>query len=127
MPALDPNDKTVNTANRFTDVAQKCDRTVLRAIMVHSSYDMSLKQIADTMTHKGTFLLLGSFIYTPEILTNKTDTGHIPVLDAHYVIDKNNDRIRFSFVGDASFNYSYRLDTYLAIGLSSLRKTRRWG
>lgn len=113
---LDPSNTTVRCKN----VVQECPRTAMRAIMLHSSYDMNLKDIANAMTRKNTLLLTDTYIYTPEILTQRTETGHIPVLDAHYVIDRPNNCLRFSFVGDPSFNYNHRLDTNLALGLNSL-------
>nr|UTQ79656.1 replicase protein [Myzus persicae nege-like virus 1] len=103
--------------------AQDCKRTAMRAIMVHSSYDMTLKDIANAMARKGTLLLLGTFIYVPEVMTSTYSNGSIPILNAHYSIDKPSGTIHFSFENDPSFNYIHRLDSYLGIALNSLIKS----
>lgn len=117
--ALDQDQEKVRCYNK----AQDCGRKAMRAIMIHSSYDMSLKDIANAMAKKDTLLLLGTFIYVPEIMTSTYSEGHIPILNSYYSIDRTTGTIHFSFENDPSFNYVHRLDSYLGIALNSLIKS----
>lgn len=97
---------------RCSTRAQYCPVTAPVGIMLHSSYDMSLIDVADTMVLKNMFMIYGVFIFDMSILIK--DSGVIPFSNAYYEINRKKRRISFTFRGDTSLAYEHDLDTYLS-------------
>nr|QGA87337.1 hypothetical protein [Hammarskog virga-like virus] len=97
----------------------QCKVKAPACMFVHSTYDMTAIEIADTMDNHQSSVAYGTFIFVPEILLNVDvgAEGYVPVYDAKWQIMVMGKRkvIRFSFVNDASYNYLHDLDTYTAM------------
>ncbi|APG77660.1 RdRp [Hubei virga-like virus 17] len=94
--------------------AQDCNRTALAGMMLHSSYDVKLVDLADIMVKKKMLVVHGSFIFDAKMLDDSKDAGVIEPLGVHYEFKNNRQKIQFSFVGDSSFNYSHEVSVYFS-------------
>ncbi len=92
--------------------SQDCSRTAVYGMMVHSNYDISPRQLADIMVRKKMQMVMGTFIFVPEMFIQPT--GKISVLGARYIIDSDADTITFMFEGCSSYNYVHKLSRYLS-------------
>lgn len=92
---------------------QECRLRARAAIFVHSIYDISLEEIANTFLKRGISVGAGSFVFSPQILFE--DEGIIPGIEMHYSINRKTDVITFSFRNDASYTYSHTFTQYLSI------------
>jgi len=94
--------------------AQRCNIRAPNMMFIHSTYDMTLTDIADAMEKHGSLSARGVFIFSPEMLLTEGE-GLIKHMNAHYLIDKAKNTITFSFTNDPSLNYHHRLDTYFSL------------
>ncbi|KAK6023827.1 viral methyltransferase [Ostertagia ostertagi] len=106
------NDKCVDTDVFCRKKAQDCMRTARFGMLIHSNYDISLKNLADIMSHKNMEMLMGTFIFIPEMLI--APTGRVSALGARYVIDSDADTITFMFEGCSSFNYVHKFSRFVS-------------
>lgn len=91
-------------------------------LFLHSTYDRTTTDIANAMTAADAKVATGSFIFDPNMLVQSN--GELKHLKASYEITSK-DGVRYvsmSFVGDASWAYTHRLDTYLALMRNSVIK-----
>ncbi|QLJ83503.1 RNA-dependent RNA polymerase [Parry's Creek negev-like virus 1] len=91
-------------------LAQDCHRTSRYIIAVDSTYDISLKQLADIMVKKRAVFMKGCVMFDASIL--KQQRGKIAGIDATF--RKENGQIVFNFTGDMSIEYRHDLKNYLA-------------
>nr|WOK58436.1 MAG: RNA-dependent RNA polymerase [Longquan rodent ribovirus 1] len=92
--------------------AQDCPRTARYGIMIHSVYDVTLRQLANMMTRKNMSELYGTFIFDPVIYMKAE--GVIEGVNAHFKYVDGGRRIRFSFVDDPSLTYVHDISVYQA-------------
>ncbi|UPT53679.1 MAG: hypothetical protein 1 [Zeugodacus tau negev-like virus] len=98
--------------------AQNCNIKSKALLFLHSTYDMSLQDIATSMDNADALVAYGSFVYSSQILTE--DTGVIPWLNAQYKITRSkitNNRIKiaFGFKNDSGFIYEHNYKDYMAL------------
>lgn len=103
-------------------VSENCDVKAPFMMFLHSTYDRTTTDIANAMTAADAKVATGSFIFHPNMLVQSS--GELKHLKASYEITSK-DGVRYvnmSFVGDASWAYTHRLDTYLALMRNSVIK-----
>nr|WNV36291.1 polyprotein [Rubber tree latent virus 1] len=90
--------------------AQYCPVTAPVATMIHSAYDMTTEEIADSMTRHKCAFLMGVIMFTPEIIIE--EKGILPWLDCQFDRSRGDGMIHFNFRGEASFGYSHKWENY---------------
>lgn len=107
---------------------ENCGLRAPACMFVHSVYDMTCQDIANTMDRHHSFIGYGTFIFAPEILVSLDvgATGYIPVYDVRWTIEVQGRRkvIRFAFVNDASYNYTHDLNEYLSLVINKQLTSR---
>lgn len=100
--------------NYCTNMGQNCAVRSPALMFIHSIYDMTPTDVADSMTAADATIAAGTFIYDPRILMY--DMGKLPLLNVtwrKYVRD-NIKYIDFTFIGDAQPVYTHSLSVYLS-------------
>lgn len=92
------------------NLAQDCSRTARYILAIDSTYDISLKQLADIMVKKRALFMRGCMMFDPSIF--KQQHGKIPGIEATF--RKENGYIIFNFRNDMSIEYRHSLRNYLS-------------
>nr|DBA44328.1 TPA_asm: RdRp [Cotesiavirus virgavi] len=95
---------------------QECSVKASMLTFIHSTYDMTRSDIANTMDIAGAHKAMGVIHFDPLILINKS--GYIPEINMHW--ETEDKKIKFFFRNDSSFGYEHRIDTYLSITCQSI-------
>jgi 23S rRNA U2552 (ribose-2'-O)-methylase RlmE/FtsJ len=93
--------------------SQDCHIRAKIGIALHSIYDMTLHDIADTMEKKNMNSIFGTFIYVDEVLLKST--GIIKNLDCKWIVNKEKQTISFFFKNDSAYPYTHSLPNYLKL------------
>jgi len=99
--------------------AQHCPLTSLYNIYIHSIYDMTCEDIADSMAASGAARGAGTYIFSP--LMAFQSCGTVPVLGVYFYADEGNNTIRFTFHDDE--DYVHNLKEYRRFTYSTVIKT----
>ncbi|APG77848.1 RdRp [Xingshan nematode virus 2] len=92
--------------------AQFCDRTARYGIMLHSNYDVTLRELGDIMTKKKMTELCGCFIYDDRIMY--MTEGYIDDLECYFSYSKNRKYIEFTFKNDSAITYRHKVRVYMS-------------
>ncbi|APG77851.1 hypothetical protein [Xingshan nematode virus 1] len=92
--------------------AQECTRTARYGIMLHSNYDISLRELGDIMTKKNMSEIYGSFIFDDRILY--MNEGYIECLECYFSYSIDKKYLEFTFKNDSALIYRHRVRTYMA-------------
>uniref|UniRef100_W8BUH7 Replicase large subunit n=1 Tax=Ceratitis capitata TaxID=7213 RepID=W8BUH7_CERCA len=115
----------VNSSNHYSgndffcfNTSQECSIKAKSLLFLHSTYDMSLTDIANSMERADAIVAYGSFVYSSKILTD--DTGTIEWINAQYVIKRHpitnrRERIVFGFKNDSGFSYEHNYKNYMSL------------
>nr|QVG74708.1 RNA-dependent RNA polymerase [ssRNA positive-strand virus sp.] len=117
---------SLNTYSYCMKKSQNCSVKAKALMFIHSNYDMTLLDIANSMDLAEATIAYGTFIFMPKMFLEKS--GYIESLGVDfeyldpkqvYNIDKNNvykhyNRIRFSFRNDSSYNYTHKTSIYFS-------------
>lgn len=90
--------------------SQNCTVTSPFAISLHSSYDMTLREIADTMERKRILSLVGTFIYSDKMLLQIE--GKLPELGVTWTYSDDREKILFAFDSDMGTPYVHSVKNY---------------
>lgn len=98
------------------DKSQNCKVKAPVLLSLHSVYDMSMRDFADSMDIANATIAFGTFIFSPMIFTY--DSGIIPWINADFRIIRDSNGIRktihFGFKGCSGFNYSHDYNQYIS-------------
>lgn len=95
-----------------SNTAQNCDVRAPFAMMIHSIYDMTPTEVADSMERAGASQAYGTMMFDPLIYLEKS--GSIDVLRVRWrVIEGVRPKIEFSFVGDTQNVYVHDYANYV--------------
>lgn len=102
-----------------SNIAQECTVTALYAIMIHSAYDMSLRDIADALDMSNNLKTIMCVLFDPLILIEQE--GIIADQDCRWYKYRtaNGERIRFSFINDGTLEYDHDLSMYITLFTST--------
>lgn len=97
-----------------TNLGQNCSVMAPALMFIHSIYDMTPVEVADSMSAADATIGMGTFIYDPRILLY--DTGRLPLLNVVWkkYVKGNKKYIDFTFIGDAQPVYTHSLQVYLS-------------
>lgn len=98
-----------------TRKAQDCPVRADKMTFIHSTYDMSLADIADSMDSAHSSVAIIVMLFDPKCLV--LDTGEIADQSCLWRVHTRNGekRITFSFLNDSSCDYSHPYDQYISI------------
>ncbi|QUE41594.1 ORF1 [Indomegoura indica nege-like virus 1] len=98
--------------------SQNCTVKSQSLMFLHSTYDMTPTEIANSMESANAIIAAGCFIFNPDVLIN--DHGQIPQLECYYkkflqkVGNKKKLYIRFWFENDYQDAYTHSYETYVS-------------
>jgi len=90
--------------------AEHCDIKARLGMGIHSIYDMTIETLVESLHRHGVFTFYATFIFDEMVLLK--DEGIIRPINAHFVVNKDKDEIRFSFLGDSSNGYIHKFSEY---------------
>nr|WNV36298.1 polyprotein [Rubber tree latent virus 2] len=90
--------------------SQNCNVSAPVLTMIHSAYDMSTTDIADSMLRHNSGFLMGVVMFVPELILE--EKGVIPWLDCEWDRSRNDGKIHFFFRGESTFGYSHTWENY---------------
>jgi len=96
--------------------AQHCSLTSIYNIYIHSTYDMTCEDIADSMAASRAVRGAGTYIFSP--LMAFQACGTIPILGTHFYANEKDNTIRFTFFDDEDYVHNlteYRRFTYSTV------------
>ncbi|APG77854.1 hypothetical protein [Xinzhou nematode virus 1] len=92
--------------------SQNCARTARYGIMIHSNYDITLRNIGDIMVTKNMSEIYGTFIYDDRVFY--MTEGYIADLDCYFSYSKDKEYIEFAFKNDMSMIYRHKTRVYMS-------------
>ena len=103
--------------------AQDCKVQAASGMAIHSIYDIDFDDLAEIMDSHGMYRLVGSFLYFPEILSEKEEVCHVSL---KVLVKKNyqEDTIEFVFKNDSSTGYIHKFSNYLKYLTGSFLKSK---
>lgn len=104
---------------------QECPITAPSVMFVHSSYDMTTTDVADSMDAADAYEGIIVTLFDPEILTQSS--GVIPYQNCLWSKETINgtQAIRFSFRNDSSLEYTHNLASYMKLCTTMVLKSSR--
>lgn len=95
--------------------AQECNITAPYCIFLHSTYDMTLTEIANILRKKNSTIGYAAFIYTADMIIHPE--GTIEKTEVYWKVSQRgrNKYIRFNVKDDASWGYEHDYETFLAL------------
>lgn len=96
-------------------LAQHCPVTAPSVMLVHSSYDMTTTDLADSMDSANALQGVVVTLFDPKILTDVS--GFIPYQNCQWrKFERNGTKfIKFSFKNDSSLDYTHNLKSYIKL------------
>lgn len=81
--------------------AQHCAVTARYNMYIHSTYDMTCEDIADSMFISKAIRGVGTYVYHDRMVFQ--DVGTIPILGAHYTMNVERNTIQFTYYDDQDY------------------------
>ncbi|UHM27628.1 MAG: hypothetical protein FVV1_gp1 [Fushun virga-like virus 1] len=107
------NDETLQRRIFCNRKGQNCPISAPSVVFCHSTYDMTTRDIADSMDEAQATVGIALFIYDASMMTS--NRGTLAHLNMEWRKDISKDMIYFDFVGDSSYGYQHKFSTYVSL------------